>query len=106
MRFIKYLSRRGKKDGSAYGENYIKDKVARLRKLEQLFHPDKLGKITENNYSDFANKVMKTFKQPIGTTKKYYRYADYMVVIRLLYEMNNGGKQAPRYATYGGVKVA
>lgn len=105
MRFVKYLTRKSKKDGSAYGVNYVKDKVARLRKLEQLFQPYKLGAITDKNYFDFADEIMKAFKHPIGTTNKHYKYADYMVVIRLLYEMNNSGKQAPRYAYYAGVKV-
>lgn len=104
-RFVKYLTLKNKKDGSTYGANYIKDKLARLRKLEQLFELEKLENITEKNYFDFANDVMSLFKQPIGVSNRHYRYADYLVIIRLLYEMNNKGKKAPRYAFYGGIKV-
>ena len=103
-KFVKFLTRKSKRDGSAYGENYVKDKVARLRKLEKLFPISKLSNITDKNYFDITDEVMKEFKQAIGTTNKHYQYADYMVVVRLLYEMNNSGKQAQRYAFYAGVK--
>ena len=104
-KFIKYLTRKGKRDGSAYGDSYVKDKMARLRKLQQLFPISKLSSISDKNYFEITEAVMKEFKQVIGNTNKHYRYADYMVVVRLLYEMNNGGKQAQRYAYYAGVKI-
>ena len=104
-KFVKYLTRRSKRNGSAYGLNYVKDKVARLRKLQQILSISKLNNITDSNYFDITDEVMKQFNQAIGTTNKHYRYADYMVVLRLLYEMNNSGKKAKRYAYYGGVRV-
>ncbi len=104
-RLVKFLSRKRKPDGSAYGPNYVKDKVARLRKLEQIFESYELENITDSNYFHFADLIMDAFKQPIGNKNTHYKYADYLVVLRFLYEMNNKGKKAPRYAYYGGVKV-
>ena len=106
INFVRYLSRKCKKNGSVYGEHYIKDKVARLRKLQQIFPITILANITDKNFFDITDAVMKKFNTPIGTAKKtHYKYADYLVIVRLLYEMNNGGRQAQRYAYYAGIKV-
>ena len=106
IKFVNYLSRKSKKDGSVYGEFYVKDKVARLRKLQQLLPVSTLINITDKNYFPITDKIMKEFSQTVGTTTKVrYKYADYLVVLRLLYEMNNGGKKVKRYAYYAGVKV-
>jgi hypothetical protein len=105
IKFVNYLSRKSKKDGSVYGEFYVKDKVARLRKLQQVLPVSTLINITDKNYFHITDKIMKEFSQTVGTTKGRYKYADYLVVLRLLYEMNNGGKQVKRYAYYAGVKV-
>ena len=102
--FINFLNRRIKRDGSAYGSNYIKDKLSRLRKLENLFGPSELANINKDNYFDLADSVMKKMKKPIGKSTLNYVYGDYMVVVRLLYEMNNNGRKAPRYAFYAGKK--
>jgi hypothetical protein len=65
-----------------------------------------LVNINKENYFDFADSVMKKMKQPIGKSKLCYVYGDYMVVIRLICEMNNNGRKAPCYVFYAGKKRA
>ncbi len=104
-RFVGYLTRKMKRDGRLYGKSYLKDKLARLRRLQKILPISKLGNITDENYFELTDKVMKKLNQPIGSIGRNYKYGDCMVVMRLLYEMNNAGKQGKRYVYYGGVKV-
>ncbi len=103
--FIKHLSRRIKRDGSIYGTQYTKDKLSRLRKLYIFFSVKSLANINDDNYFKITNEVISAFPESIGNIKWQYRYADYLVIIRLLYEMNNNGKEAKKYCYYGGVRV-
>ena len=49
-KFVKYLLIKNKKDGGTYGANYVKDKLARLRKLEKLFESKELENIPQKYF--------------------------------------------------------
>ena len=104
-KFVKFLSRRKKSDGELYAPTYAKDKVSRLRKLFQILPLEKLTNINDSNFFEISEVVMRKFNQPIANNIYQHQYKDYLVVIRLLYEMNNFGKKAKRYAYYGGKKI-
>ena len=104
QRFHAYLSKLRNSDGDAYGPKYLSDKMSRFRRLRDKLPNRLLSAITEKTYFEVVETVIKTFDEDKARSAES-QYKDYLVVIRLLYEMQNPGKIAPRYSHYGGVRV-
>ena len=99
--FRLYLSSRKKRDGSTYGPKYVYDKIARLRTLAKHVSARDLSNLNKSNYLSVIDDIIESFESNAEADQTRAAYADHLVVVRLLYEMNNVGKAAPRYTHYG-----
>ena len=94
-------------DGKPFGANYVKDKISRMRALSKLISLTMLIDITDDDFIDLIEIV----RQQSLATKAVQRGCavtnskDHIVVLRLMYEMYNKPKKAPRYTHYAGVRV-
>jgi hypothetical protein len=104
--FRLYLMNKIKKQKLNFGDNYIKDKISRLRKLVKILGLTKLLNINEENYTKLIDLVIKYFStDPLAVNSRNKKYMDYLVVLRLAFEMMNNGKIAPIYTHYAGLKI-
>ena len=87
-------------------KKYMKDKVSRLRKLLNIFSLEQLLEVDEDQLLVLTDLLILHFSRITPPrTSKDTRYKDYMVVLRLVYEMMNKGKSAPKYTHYAGRRV-
>ncbi len=105
--FRRFLHKKKRPDGSPFGENYVKDKISRMRALSKLIPLETLIGMTDNNFVDLIELV---HHQSLDTKAREGMNAakkskDHIVVLRLIYEMYNKPKKAPRYTHYGGIRV-
>jgi len=100
-----FLRRRRKSNGVPYGKRYVKDKISRLRRVASFVPMTALTNVNEGNYIYLIELVIEHFKNREYRSGEFRQIncGDYLVVIRLLYEMNNKGKKAKRYMSYRGV---
>ena len=104
--FRVYLIKKIQKQKLILGDSYIKDKMSRLRRLVKILSLSKLLNINENNYTHLIDLVIKYFSTDSTVSKsKSKKYKDYLVVLRLAFEMMNNGKIAPTYTHYAGLKI-
>jgi hypothetical protein len=98
--YVKSLRRA---DGTSYGSAYAKDKVSRLRKIISIVGIRSAASIGSKNFFKICDVLISDFQAhaPAREKSKISGYADYLVVVRQLYEMNTG-MSAPRYVYYGG----
>lgn len=102
-RYVEYLGVVQERDGVARSPVYVKDKVSRLKRILLVLDAGKLSHVNRESFFKLSEIVMQNF--PRGKTTKtgsvVFQYADYLVVLRHLYEMNTGSV-APRYRYYAG----
>lgn len=103
--FRDYLSSLRNSQGEPYGPKYISDKISRFRKLCDQVSIARLRNITDATYFDVVETVIDRFDDDSNKSPAGSQYKDYLVIVRLLYEMQNSGKSAPRYRHYGGVRI-
>lgn len=102
-RYVAYLAALQERDGVVRSSVYVKDKVSRLRRILLVLDARKLSGINELNFFYLSDIVVQNFPRVKNkkTGSVVYQYADYLVVLRHLYEMNTGSV-APRYGYYAG----
>ncbi len=101
-----YLKNKIKKQKLIYGNNYIKDKISRLRKLVKILSLTKLLNINKENFTQLIDLVIKHFStDQIASNSKRKKYMDYLVVLRIAFELMNNGKNAPIYTHYASMKI-
>ncbi len=105
--FRRFLHKKKRPDGNPFGEKYVKDKVSRMRALSNLISLQSLIGITDDGFIDLIELVR---HQNLATRVKPKGIAvpnsnDHVVVLRLIYEMYNKPKKAPRYTHYAGIRV-
>lgn len=105
--FRRFLLKKKRPDGNPFGENYVKDKISRMRALSKLISLQTLIDITDDDFVDLIelvrrqNSVTKAGRMSSAAPNS----DDHIVVLRLIYEMYNKPKKAPRYTHYAGVRV-
>jgi len=98
-KFVAHLATKKKKDGTSYGSYYVKDNVARLKKLLSFKPTLDLQKLDDNTLTPTLVRVANKYPAKAKAYNRYFPYAAYHVVIRIVYEMNTG-KKAELYAMY------
>jgi hypothetical protein len=102
-KFRFYLMEKIRRQELFYGDSYVKDKTSRLRKLIQILTLKKLLHINENNYIQCIDLIIEFFSNnQTSSYSKTKKYMDYLVVLRVAFEMVNSGKVAPTHTHYSG----
>lgn len=101
VKFRDFLTNRKKPNGNNYGDYYASDNTSRLNTLLKKITYEELNELNDSNLSNVVSKVMKSFPKTKSSDNKktIYNYKDYIVVVRLVYEMNTGNK-APKNLYY------
>jgi hypothetical protein len=105
--FRRFLHKKRRPDGNPFGENYVKDKISRMRALSNLIALQTLIDITDDGFVDLIELVrhQNSVSKAGRMTSALPSSNDHIVVLRLMYEMYNKPKKAPRYTHYAGVRV-
>ena len=104
--FKLFIEKKRSSQNLSSDKTYMKDKVSRVRKLLDIFSVEQFLKMDEDQLLVLTDSLIEHFSHITPPrTGKDTRYKDYVVVLRLVYEMINQGKTAPKYTHYAGRRV-
>lgn len=103
VRYREYLCSLRRRDGSLFSKKYVYDKMSRFRLVLDLVGIRRLSDVSDSNFLNILDIVVERLLTDPAMKSRSGRHADYTVVVRQLYDMNNK-KRALRYTHYRGEK--